>query len=88
MVTATDALQQVIEQAVEAGVRKALKGGGRLDRRLITTKDAAAYLALSQREVYNMIAVHQLPAVSHGRRKMLDIQDLDIWIERNKDRRP
>jgi excisionase family DNA binding protein len=80
----TDAFQHIIEQAVEAGVRKALNLGEATNRRLLSITEAATYLALSKREVYNMIATGDVPAVSHGRRKMLDIRDVDEWIRRNK----
>jgi excisionase family DNA binding protein len=84
MSNATDAFQQVIEQAVEAGVRKALTVSEVTNRRLLSAEEAATYLSLSKREVYNMIAIHQLTAVIHGRRKMLDVRDLDNWIDGNK----
>jgi excisionase family DNA binding protein len=84
MSSTTDAFQRVIEQAVEAGVRKALNVSEATNRRLFSAEEAAVYLSLSKREVYNMIANRQLAAVTHGRRKMLDIRDLDDWIERNK----
>jgi excisionase family DNA binding protein len=80
----TDAFQQVIEQAVEAAVRRALSINDATNRRLFTIDEGAAYLSLSRREIYYMIAARQLPAVSHGRRTMLDIRDLDEWIVRNK----
>jgi excisionase family DNA binding protein len=79
-----DAFQQVIEQAVEAGVRKALNVSQVTNRRLLSITEGATYLALSKREIYNMIGTGDLPAVKHGRRKMLDIRDLDEWIARNK----
>jgi excisionase family DNA binding protein len=82
--SATDAFQQVIADAVESGVRKALNVSEATNRRLLSAEEAAVYLSLSKRELYNMIANHQLAAVKHGRRKMLDIRDLDEWIERNK----
>jgi excisionase family DNA binding protein len=82
--TGTDAFQQVIEQAVEVAVRKALNISTATNRRLLAIEEGAVYLSLSKREVYNMIANGDLPAVTHGRRKMLDIQDLDQWIARNK----
>jgi excisionase family DNA binding protein len=80
----TDAFQQVIEQAVEAAMRKALNLSEATNRRLLSIEEGATYLALSKREVYNMIGSGQLLSVSHGRRKMLDIRDLDEWIARNK----
>jgi excisionase family DNA binding protein len=54
------------------------------NRRLLSIEETAVYLSLSKREVYNMIGTNELPAVTHGRRKMLDILDLNRWIERNK----
>ena len=81
---AADAFSQVIEQAVAAGITKALGVNDGTNKRLLSVDQAATYLCLSKREVYNMIANHQLVAVTHGRRKMLDIRDLDAWIEQNK----
>jgi excisionase family DNA binding protein len=52
--------------------------------RLLSPEEAAKLLSLSKREVYNMTANGQLPAVQHGRRKMLDVRDLESWIEENK----
>jgi len=80
----TDAFQQVIEQAVEAGVRKALNVSEATNRRLFSVEEAAVYLSLSKRELYNMLASGELPGVVHGRRRMLDVRDLDTWIEKNK----
>ena len=84
---ATDAFQQVIEQAVETAMRKALNLSEVTNRRLFTVAETAVYLSLSEREIYNMIANDNLPVVQHGRRTMLDIRDLESWIERNKRQR-
>lgn len=81
---AGDAFEAVIQRAVEAGVRKALNISEATNRRLFSIEEAAVYLSLSKREVYNMIAARELPEVTHGRRKMLDIRDLDEWIEHSK----
>jgi excisionase family DNA binding protein len=83
-ITATDAFQNVIEQAVESAVRKALNIRDVSNRRLLSIEEVAAYLSLSKREIYNMVATAELPAVTHGRRKMVDIRDLDDWIDRSK----
>ncbi len=80
----SDAFEFLIERAVEAGVRKALNVNDATNRRLFSIEEGAVYLSLSKREIYNMIANSQLSAVSHGRRKMLDIRDLDQWITQNK----
>jgi excisionase family DNA binding protein len=82
--SAGDAFQEVIERAVEAAVKKALNVSEVTNRRLMTIEEGAIYLSLSKREVYNMIACADLPAVTHGRRKMLDIRDLEAWIDQNK----
>ncbi len=83
MSSATDAFQEVIERAVEAGVRKALNVSEATNRRLFSAEEAAD-LSLSKREVYNMISLRQIRAIEHGRRRMIDLRDLDEWIDRNK----
>jgi excisionase family DNA binding protein len=56
-------------------------------RRLLTAQEAGIYLALSEREVYNMIANNQLVGVRHGRRLMIDIRDIEQWIDLKKTER-
>jgi excisionase family DNA binding protein len=53
-------------------------------RRLLSAHEAAVYLALSEREIYNMIATKVLRGVRHGRRVMIDIRDIEQWIESKK----
>jgi excisionase family DNA binding protein len=53
-------------------------------RRLMSVQEAGIYLALSEREIYKMIANKELSGVRHGRRLMLDIRDLDAWISMHK----
>jgi excisionase family DNA binding protein len=85
MSSAADAFSQVIEEAVAAGIRKAYGGvNDGTNRRLLSIEQAATYLCLSERELYNMLANKELVAVKHGRRTMLDVRDLDQWIESNK----
>jgi excisionase family DNA binding protein len=84
MGSAADALSQVIEQAVAVGIRKALGSIDNTSRRLFSIDQAGTYLCLSERELYNMLANKELVAVKHGRRTMLDVRDLDRWIESNK----
>lgn len=80
----SDAFGDVVARAVDAGVRKALNLSEVTNRRLFSIEDSATYLSLSKREVYNMISAHELPVVPRGRKKMIDIQDLNSWIERSK----
>ena len=59
-------------------------GGGRLEKRLYSVKEAAIYLGLSAWSIRGLIWNGQLSTVRMGRRVLLDIQDLDRWIEVNK----
>ena len=73
------------EQALDAACHRAVTSAMELrSRRLLKISEAAEYIALSRRELYNMISNNELPVVSDGKCKMLDIRDLDTWIERNK----
>jgi hypothetical protein len=36
------------------------------------------------KSIHEMLANHKLAGVKFGRKTMLDIRDLDQWIERNK----
>jgi excisionase family DNA binding protein len=55
-------------------------------RRLLRTKEAAAYLGLSPWKLRRLIQVGQLPVVqdADGSPFLLDLRDLDGYIERNK----
>lgn len=53
-------------------------------RRLVTARECAEYLALSEREIHRMLSKRELTGVRHGRRLMLDIRDLDDWIAARK----
>ena len=83
MASPSDAFQQLITDAVRIAVREEMSTTP-LGNRLRSIEEAAAYLSLSKREIYNMIANRELPVVTRGRRKMLDLKDLDAWIEQNK----
>ena len=80
----TDPLSQMIETACEAAIKRAMRIGDISPRRLLTAQEAAVYLALSEREVYNMIANKDLIGIRHGRRVMIDLRDIENWIESNK----
>ena len=68
----TDAFQHIIEQAVESGVRKALNLSEATNRRLLTITEGATYLALSKREIYNMIATGDLDKTPDDSRSDFD----------------
>ena len=52
--------------------------------RLLTVEEAATYLGRTKGSVQHLVADGGLPVVRSDRRVFLDIQDLDRWIERNK----
>ncbi|HEX4231682.1 MAG TPA: helix-turn-helix domain-containing protein [Bryobacteraceae bacterium] len=74
--TPANPLSSKIKTACEAAIKEAFHISDLSPRRLLNVEHAAAYLSLSEREVYNMISNKDLAAVRHGRRVMLDIRDL------------
>ena len=80
----TDPFSEMIEVACGAAIRKAMNVTDFTSRRLLTVKEVAVYLAVSEREVYNMLSKNELRSVRHGRRLMVDLRDLERWIEGNK----
>lgn len=82
--TLFDQFAELLKTIIGESVREALNIQPATNRRLLTIEQAAEYLALSERQIWTMISASELPVVSGGRRKMIDIQDLDQWIRRNK----
>jgi len=52
--------------------------------RLLTVKDAAAYLAISERKLWDMSKAGEIPVVRLGRAVRYDRSDLDSFIQRAK----
>jgi excisionase family DNA binding protein len=74
----------LLEAACESAIRKAMNISAISSRRLVTARESAEYLALSEREIHRMLSKRELTGVRHGRRLMLDIRDLDEWIAARK----
>lgn len=55
-----------------------------IKKRLYSVREAACYLGRTVDGVRYMISVGRLPAVRDGRRVLVDIKDMDEFIERNK----
>ncbi len=55
-------------------------------KRLLRTREAAAYLCLSKNNLRRLIQEGKLPVVQHGEGApfLIDIRDLDGYVERNK----
>jgi excisionase family DNA binding protein len=56
----------------------------RLQKRLYSIKEAAVYLGRSVWAVREMIWAGKIPYVKDGKRILLDIFDMDRWIEQSK----
>lgn len=54
--------------------------------RLLKFPEAANYISQSLRTVEEMVARQELPSVRNGRARMIDVRDLDRWIDEHKDR--
>jgi len=53
-------------------------------KRLYSIKDAMIYFGRSEWSVREMIWAGKLPFIRDGRRIMLDINDMEEWILKNK----
>ena len=67
-------------------------GGSATDResvvlqpRLLDYKSATRYLSLSYWTVRHMVVEGIIPHIRSGKRVLIDRQDLDDWIEKNKE---
>jgi excisionase family DNA binding protein len=57
-----------------------------VNKRLYSIKEAAIYLGRLVWAVREMIWAGKLPYVRDGKRILLDIKDMEEWIEQNKTR--
>jgi len=82
--------KKVTEQLESLGI-KGLKDGtpdstaGVLQPRLLSYEAASAYLSLSYWSVRTMVTGGQIPHIRSGKRILIDVQDLDIWIDQHKE---
>lgn len=53
-------------------------------KRLFTLKEASVYLSIGLYTVRELIWRGELPVVRNGRKQLVDIRDLDHWIDNNK----
>ena len=56
--------------------------------RLLRVKAAAQYIALSPWKIRDMVQSGQLPVIQYGENApwLIDVRDLDEWVESNKTR--
>jgi excisionase family DNA binding protein len=55
----------------------------RIQPRLLTVEQAAAYIGRTKEAVQHMTAARKIPVVRDGRRVFLDVKELDRWIDQN-----
>lgn len=79
---------QTLEDAIAAGVVEKLKP--LLDEivgvkpRLLTVEQAGVYIGRTPNAVRLLLCRNAFPAVKADGRTMLDVQDLDRWIQQSK----
>ena len=54
------------------------------EKRLYNIEEASVYLGRSVWALREMLWAGKIPFVKDGRRILLDIRDMEIWIEKNK----
>jgi excisionase family DNA binding protein len=77
-----DAVTRAMCDYIVAQLAERLDVGSR--KRLMTAREAGAYIGRSPGAVVKLAREGQLPAVRHGRRTHFEISALDAWIERNR----
>ena len=53
--------------------------------RLLSYEAATRYLSLSYWTVRHMVVEGHIPHIKSGKRVLIDVQDLDEWIDKNKE---
>ena len=61
------------------------EGHKRMEARLLTAHEVAAYLGLHFQTVYTMAGSGELPSIKIGRSRKFDKLALDQWIESKKE---
>ncbi len=51
-----------------------------MERRVLNTKDAAAYLGMGVRTIYRLASSGQMPAAKVGRLWRFHVDALDVWL--------
>jgi excisionase family DNA binding protein len=54
------------------------------ERRIFSINEIAIFLGRSKWTIAEMIRTGKLPYIKDGKRKLLDILDVEQWIEKNK----
>lgn len=69
---------------MSAGEHDVEKNAVAVAPRLLRIQGAAAYLSATTWFVETLIREKQIPSLILGKRRVIDVRDLDIWIEQQK----
>ncbi len=58
----------------------------KISKRLYSIPEAGQYLGRTKWAIREMIYAGKIPCIRDGRRMLLDINDMDRWIEENRTR--
>jgi excisionase family DNA binding protein len=61
-------------------------GEQKIFKRLYSIPEAGIYLGRTELAVREMLWAGKIPFIRDGRRILIDIRDMDEWIEKSKDR--
>ncbi len=79
-----DAIAEVFIDRIAERVSARIMVAQTTGPRLLTVEQAASYIGRTTHAVRKLVAAGAFPAVKADGRVMLDIRDLDRWIDRNK----
>ena len=71
------------EQAVKS-TQRITNPAAVISKRLYSVNEASIYLGRTVWAVREMLWAGKLPYIKDGRRILLDIQDMNAWVEKNK----
>ena len=80
-----------VTAAPESRTGEGLQGGtlvvqsNALSPRLLSYEAATAYLSLSYWSIRHMVVEGHIPHIKVGKRVLIDVKDLDDWIEKHKE---
>jgi excisionase family DNA binding protein len=78
------ALAAEIAARISPQIQHESRGANKQLARLLTVREAAAYIGRTEQAVQHLIYKRDLIVVRKGRRVHIDRNDLDRWIEANK----
>jgi excisionase family DNA binding protein len=73
--------EPLVELIADRVATKVVAMQEREKKRLYSTEEAARYLSLSSAQVYRLTVSGKLKSLREGRRRLIDRDELDRWIE-------